>query len=172
MNSTIVKTNDLAAENPSKLLSYENELEENIVHLISKVPVCNINDLGGVAYDLFFTIPDAEGIVVLDGDKPVGLIMRHKYFQKIGAKFGQALYMRRPVSLLMDSSALVVDTSISVGRVGMLAMSRPQDNLYDYVLVIENGKYIGAISIHVFLVELSKKREQQIYKIPRSPKKN
>ena len=140
----------------------ENVSNEVIGDLVIDVPVVRINALGKTINDLFEKNSELEGIVVVDNDTPVGIIMRSYFYNKIGKQYGFALIMNRPVTILMDSMPLIVDYSADVSKVGVKAMNRPQSSLYDFIIIVKDGKYVGAVSIRLFLVELSKKREAEL----------
>ena len=49
--------------------------------------------------------PDTLVIPVVDGNRPVGLVERTAFLQKIAARFGHALYDLRPITFAMDPRA-------------------------------------------------------------------
>ena len=55
--------------------------------------------------------PDTLVIPVVDGDRPVGLVERTAFLQKIAARFGHALYDLRPITFAMDAEPAVVELS-------------------------------------------------------------
>ena len=117
---------------------------------------------GQMAMDIFDQDPAVEGLVVMENNSPVGIIMRTSFYQRMGTLYGHSLYMKRPVSLLMDQDIMKVEVTDNISRIGIQAMSREQSKLYDYILVYKNKVYLGVISIRLFLVELSKRNEAQI----------
>jgi two-component system chemotaxis sensor kinase CheA len=62
----------------------------------------------------------------------------------------------------METSILIVEASESISDVVIQAMNREHRKLYDYIVVTKGGKYFGAISIRMFLTELTKHRENHI----------
>ncbi len=129
---------------------------------VIEAPVIPVSAEGQAAKEIFDGNPGAEGIVVLEGQRPAGLIMRTSFFQKMGTLYGHSLYMTRSVRLVMESGMTLADMGESISRVGQQIMNRDQNNLYDYIVVNRNGSYQGVISIRHFLVELSKRNEAQI----------
>lgn len=61
--------------------------------------------------------------------------------------FGYSLYQNKPISEIMDRSFLSVDYQTPVSIVSFIAMSRPIEKLYDFIVVTENSKYIGTVTI-------------------------
>jgi two-component system chemotaxis sensor kinase CheA len=135
---------------------------QNIIgNLVIDIPTVTPNTLGKELHELFESMSELEGVIVLDNNFPIGLIMRSDYYNKIGTQYGFALIINRPITFIMDTTPLIVDYSAEVSQIGVRAMNRPQSSLYDFVIVIKDGKYMGAVSIRLFLVELSKKREHE-----------
>ena len=58
--------------------------------------------------------PDTLVIPVVDGDRPVGLVERTAFLQKIAARFGHALYDLRPITFAMDPEPAVVEAGVGV----------------------------------------------------------
>ena len=129
---------------------------------VFQVPTVNSTVDGQLVKDIFDNQPETEGVVVMENSIPVGIIMRTAFFQKIGTLYGHSLYMKRSVSILMETDIMKVDVSSNISKIGIQAMEREQSKLYDYIIVYKNMTYIGVISIRLFLVELSKRNEAQI----------
>ena len=138
------------------------EQEGGLREFVIQTPSLQADAEGQAAQELFDKHPEAEGIVVMEHSIPVGIIMRTMFFQTMGTRYGHSLYMSRHVRILMDTEFMKADASDGVSKVGLIAMNRTQSKLYDYILVYENGLYVGVISIRRFLVELSMRNEAQI----------
>lgn len=108
-----------------------------------------------VVYTIFNEDPPLEGIVVGQGNQPIGLVMRTHFFQRLSIKYGFDLFMKRTIDLVMDEDLLIVDYSISITEVSSLAMSRKQENLYDYVIVTKQDQVYGVVSIRELIMKLS-----------------
>ncbi len=135
---------------------------ENIGSLIENVPTCNLLDHGNKVFRIFEQDQSVEGVVVLDQEKPVGLLMRNMFYQMIGRLYGREVYLGRTVELMMNRDILVVDSSVDIADVGLMAVSRSQEFRYDFVLATDNSRYAGAVSISLFLMELYNRREREI----------
>lgn len=105
----------------------------------------------GQVVELFNNSKDFNVLTVLDSGKPVGLVMRDKLFAKLSNQYGFALYCKRPIKLLMNNQPLIVEWDTTIDIVSQLSMQRNDDNLYDAVIICQNGNYIGTISIQQLL---------------------
>ena len=106
-------------------------------------------------YSIFQTYPTIEGIVVVLKGKPIGLVMRTHFFQKLSTKYGYDLFMKRNIDLVMSKEFLTVDDSTSVTDVSTRAMSRIQETLYDLVIVTKDDQLSGIVSIRELIIKLS-----------------
>ena len=96
--------------------------EEIIGNLTIEIPSVLSTDTSKTLYDLFESMPGLEGVVVLEGGYPLGLIMRNLFFQKMAEQFGFSIYMNRPVTLLFDTSPMIMDYYTEISKVGIAAM--------------------------------------------------
>jgi diguanylate cyclase (GGDEF)-like protein len=94
-----------------------------------------------------FAASSVRGVVVLQGSKPVGLLMKNRLYFHLGSYYGVSLYHRRSVELVMDSSPLIVNADLPLEAVSKIAMSRDESTLYDLIIVVQDGRYVGVVSI-------------------------
>ena len=106
-------------------------------------------------YSIFEENPSIEGIVVGIKEKPVGIVMKINFFQKLSTKYGFDLYMKRNIELVMDHKVLMVDYFASITEVSSLAMKRQLENIYDLVIVTKMGNLCGIVSIRELIIKLS-----------------
>lgn len=138
------------------------EKEGGLEQFVIQVPTVKSTVDGQSVKDILEQNPEAEGVVVMENNNPVGIIMRTAFFQKMGSLYGHSLYSKRPVSILMDTDFMKADVSDNIARIGIQAMNREQSKLYDYIVIYKNKAYLGIVSIRLFLVELAKRNEAQI----------
>ncbi len=139
------------------------DIEGKIEQFVMQVPTVSPGAEGHEIKDLFENNPETEGIVVLENRQPVGLIMRTAFYQQIGSLHGHALYMKRPITLVMDSAMMIVEVEDNLSQIGIQAMNREQSKLYDFVLVRRGGEFLGVVSIRHFLVDLANRNAAQIH---------
>lgn len=136
--------------------------DQSIGNLVEQTRSFTASDPGSEIHAFFTDHPSAEGVVILDGQSPAGLVMRNDFYQKIGSLYGRDLFLRRAIKLIMNVHPLVVDVSVDIATIGLIAMNRSHDQIYDLVLITENEKYSGVVSIKRFMMELSQNREMEI----------
>lgn len=146
-----------------KSLANGSREEDNIRKLVEATHTFLPNTPGGELHDFFEGHPTAEGVVIVDAaQSPLGLVMRNEYYQKLGSLYGRDLFLKRPVKLVMNAHPLVVDVSVDIATISMIAMNRNQKELYDMVVITEDERFMGVVSIKRFMIELSRNREKEI----------
>lgn len=105
--------------------------------------------------DLLFTQnPTLRGIVVVREGRPIGQITRTHFYQKIGTRYGYNLFMGRQSQLIKKNHPLIVEKNIPITEVSTLSMQRPEEDLYDDVIVTKNGMFFGVVSVRNLLLNL------------------
>ncbi|KUO74466.1 MAG: diguanylate cyclase [Clostridia bacterium BRH_c25] len=116
-------------------------------------------------YDIFKKNPNCFGLCVIENEAPVGIVTQEKLALKLSGHYGFALNQNKTISKLMDRSFLSVDYKTPVSTVSSMALSRPNDKLYDFIVVTEEDKYIGTVTIKDLLqktteIEISAAKHQ------------
>jgi len=94
-------------------------------------------------YDLFTANENLFTIPIVDGEYPLGLINRHNFIHALAQKYGRALYDRRPISTLMDSSPLVVDVNTSLETLNRLIVDDNPNALLQGFFITQEDCYLG-----------------------------
>jgi diguanylate cyclase (GGDEF)-like protein len=100
--------------------------------------------------------PPMSSVVVVDGNKPVGLLMNYSLDRRLGTKYGVSLFYDREVSRLMDPSPLIVGIDMPVEEVAKVAMQRDNQKIYDDIIVTKDGDFVGTVSVQKMLDTLAK----------------
>ncbi|MCX7992007.1 MAG: CBS domain-containing protein [Proteobacteria bacterium] len=96
-----------------------------------------------------------DSIAVIDKDNnPLGLIVKQKFLMKLSERYAYDLYYKKDVSSLMADNPLIVTTEDDINSVIDRALTRPSDNVYDEIIVVdENKKFIGLISVKELIIQ-------------------
>ena len=90
---------------------------------------------------------EAKSACICENERPVGIIMKHNLDASMSGKYGYSLFANKPISRIMNTSPLVVDYFMPISVVAKSAMERPDDQLFDDVIVTKSGKYQGTVSM-------------------------
>ncbi|RAV10572.1 GGDEF domain-containing protein [Paenibacillus contaminans] len=132
-------------------MRYPNNAMWTIGHLAAPIRQFQKNVRISEAASFFNENEAAAGAVVVDGDIPVGLVIRDRLFQQLAGQYGFSLFWRKPIHHAMDANPLIVDEMLPVEEVSQMAMSRDKSNLYDLVIITRHGKMAGVASIRSIL---------------------
>lgn len=102
---------------------------------------------GNIVNRMFTNNPAVYGIPVVDNGNPVGLIMRNNFYANLATQYGVAVFMNRPIRLLMNKNPLIVDYNTSLAQVSRIAIGRRDEDLYDYIIITKDSKYYGITTV-------------------------
>lgn len=94
---------------------------------------------------------EVVGICVLDQEQVTGVLTREKLFQKLSGQYGFSLYRKKNIGDVAEKNFLMVDGRTSISSVAKIAMEREMDALYDFIVVKEEDKYAGIVTIQDLL---------------------
>ncbi len=110
----------------------------------------------GKVVQVFENNEHIQSVIIVNCNKPVGIVMRDKLYYRLGTKYGYAVYMDRPVKLIMNDNPMIVDYKTAIYDVSQMVVAREQTNIYDSIIVIRDGEYYGSVSIKSLLEQVSR----------------
>ncbi len=87
------------------------------------------------------------GVCVVEDGEVRGVVTRDELYKRLSGQYGYTLFSKKPVSAVMSTSFLQVDASESIESVSKKAMARGYENLYDFITVTRDGKYLGIVTV-------------------------
>ncbi len=106
-------------------------------------------DLGRRLNDSF------NALVVVREEEPVGLLLNYHLTRILNSQSHRAQFFDQPVTEVMDTSPLTVETDTPVVKVAQQAVSRERDRIYDPIIVTEKGRLTGIVPVHSLLEKLT-----------------
>lgn len=106
--------------------------------------------------ELFDVYEPINGLVIVEDNRPAGLLMYHNLNQLLGSQYGIPLYFDRPVSEVMDRMPLIIDENTTVEQISQVAMNRERKKLYDSIIITRDGNLAGVVSVQRLLDTLTK----------------
>ncbi|QNK42556.1 EAL and GGDEF domain-containing protein [Caproicibacter fermentans] len=98
-------------------------------------------------FDKLKNDPDAFGCCVVKDGAVLGVVTKSHFVLQLSGRYGFSLHQNKPVSFLMDTDFLSVESTTPINAVSNAAMSRPPEKLYDFIVVTRDGKYLGTVTI-------------------------
>lgn len=102
--------------------------------------------------------PDVPGAVIQKKGRAVGLIPRHKMFEKLGHRYGVELFFRKPIIELereLETNSFVLKNHIPINMAVKLALGRTQNHIYDPIIVEFEDKSLQLLDMYVLLLSQS-----------------
>jgi len=99
---------------------------------------------GAEVYDRFEREAGVLAIAVTDEEgRVVGLVERNDFFLKMAADYGRALFAKRPISVVMNKTPIIVDAKTQLTHFLSGAVETSAETLLKGFVVTENGRYFG-----------------------------
>lgn len=135
-NSALIKKDSLI-----KLISYTSPVS----------PETSIDEV----YSMFEKNSGLYSIPVVDMRKPIGIISRYTIFDKLAKQFARELYGKKPCTVFMDHTPLVVEKSMSLQAISNLITNMEPHHLSNGFIITDSGHYLGVSSGHALLREIT-----------------
>ncbi len=117
--------------------------------------------LGAEVFARFEREPDTLVIPVVDGDRPVGLVERAAFLQKLAAPLGHALYDQRPIHFAMDPEPAVIEAGVCVDASCEVVLKGGPAALLRGFIVTRNGRYHGVGVAATLLQAINERQREQ-----------
>lgn len=151
----------ISAYQPNKTMMNANSQADGIIPFLRESPIAHVSQTCKETIALFKKNQDSECVMVCDeAGKPVGLMMRNRFFMRLSQRFGVDLYYDKSIAELMDASPLIVDCGHDPQQLIDKALNRHDSELYDCVIVTREGKPAGVLTVSD-LLRLSRKLQQE-----------
>lgn len=157
---------DIRSENSKRNHVYHHNLSSIYIGNLSMPnPTVSPDQTAEDVYDLFLKKELIPGVAVVKDGIVVGSMTRTSIDHLMSGQFGYSLHAKRPIRLIMEAKPLQVEFTTPVDVVSKQAMSRSAPHLYDFIIVIKDGKYYGIVTIKELLdktmeIEVSNARHQ------------
>jgi EAL domain-containing protein (putative c-di-GMP-specific phosphodiesterase class I)/GGDEF domain-containing protein len=99
--------------------------------------------------------PDLESLPVVQAGQPVGLIDRHRFFDKFARPYQRELFGRRPCTMFMDDAPLVVDHAMTIQALSLALARGERRHLSDGFVITAEGRYLGLGTGHDLVHEIT-----------------
>ena len=101
--------------------------------------------------------PNVPGVVVADAGRLLGMVSRPTLFAQLSRPFGQELYLKRPIRLLLEADhhePLVLPGEMPVGEAAHAALQRSAEQVYEPVVIRDGDRY-KLLESHTLLIAQS-----------------
>ncbi|WP_438383682.1 methyl-accepting chemotaxis protein [Asaia sp. BMEF1] len=124
-----------------------NDLPRIMGDIVEVIPQLLPSEPGASVHDIFTGEANIMMIAIVDEDRhPVGLIDRQFFFGLMAGRFGRALYIGRPVRLLVKQAPIVVSDTLPIADFTQDLLRKDANDLYRGFMIARDGRYVGAAS--------------------------
>jgi len=102
-------------------------------------------------YEIMKLNPAITEFTVVENNIAVGFMTRTTLNETLGGRYGFTLFSKNPIRDIMHTDFFKVNYCKSIDYVSRLAMQRPFEQLYNPVVVEQDGKYTGIVTVKELL---------------------
>jgi len=114
-----------------------------IERMLQKAPAVSPDTPHGTVSAMFMADDALHTIALVDGQIPVGLLNREKFFDRYAKPYFKELYDRRPCALFAHASPLILDKHTGIETLTTVLTSEDQRYLTEGFIITEGGRYLG-----------------------------
>lgn len=123
-----------------------------LIDIAPFIPPVGPDLTGREIYERFEREPDTLAIAVVDeGGRPIGLVERNTFLVQMAARYGYALWARRPISHLMMTDPVIVDGDVTIEEFCRQGLGARPSELLHGLIVTCGGRYAGVGSMLALL---------------------
>ncbi len=131
--------------------NYNEKLKSSVYPIIGHLaksgytfsPDENVEDI----YEMIRVNPTITEFAIVDNGLTVGFMTKSRLSEIFGGRYGFSLYSKNSIRQLINTEFLRVNFNMPIDQVSRLAMQRPFERLYEPVVVENDGKYSGIVTI-------------------------
>lgn len=102
------------------------------------------SESGSAVMDIFKNHPDTHHICIINSkNRPIGVVERQKFLSLMSSPFSYALYHKRPVTLLMDHTPLMVEARTPILEFTKEILSQKISDINRSFIITHNQSYVG-----------------------------
>ncbi|WP_051250667.1 methyl-accepting chemotaxis protein [Paenibacillus harenae] len=160
---TMIEKKGHADVNAIAALQTEAQLHSSVrlADFLREAPTVSVDQTCREVITAFRRHAESECVIVTGGQGiPVGLMMRNRFFLKLGHRFSADLYYDKPITRIMDVNPLIADSHDEPQLLIDRALNREDSVIYDCVIVTDSGKLSGVLTVSD-LLKLSRRLQQE-----------
>lgn len=99
------------------------------------------------------------GVIITEHNRAIGVISRRKFFEQLGQLYGVAVYLKRPIKLMLQAIAanpLFFPLSTPIIEALVVALGRPPRLVYDPIIIELEGPTYRLLDVYTLLIAQSR----------------
>lgn len=133
----------------------EKDMAETAAVLIHPAPALSFDDQMGYTVKLFKDNPIYDVLAVLEDGRPIGTVHRSDLLELFSTQYGRALYENRPVTRILDTKAIIIESDTSLEQVSRLITEQDAVYLHQGLVITKDGQYQGIGNVRDLLKKIT-----------------
>jgi diguanylate cyclase (GGDEF)-like protein len=112
-------------------------------HLVIEAPALTTHDTNQDVINLFNRMPELHAVAVVQEDRPIGIINRRDFSERMAQPYTRELYGRKSCTAFMHEAPLLCDVRQSLESMADILRGQDQRYLSDGFVITRDGLYLG-----------------------------
>jgi len=156
---------DLAPEKISMIEKYhsqkyverfKNSIYPSIGYLSRKGYCFSPDEKAEDVYEMLILNPTITEFTLVENERAIGFMTRLGLNELFSGRYGYSIYSKKNILDLVNNDFLKVNHNMPIDYVSRIAMQRPFERLYNPIVVEQEGKYLGIVTIKDLLDAITK----------------
>jgi len=126
---------------------FKNSIYPSIGYLSRKGYCLAPNEKSEDVYEMLRFNPTITEFTIVENEVAIGFMTRLALNELFSGRYGYSLYSKKKILELVNNNFLKVNHNMPIDYVSRIAMQRPFDRLYNPIVVEQDGKYLGVVTI-------------------------
>ncbi len=103
--------------------------------------------------------PSLPGVIIIENNIVLGAFSRRKFLEQVGQHYGVAVYLKRPISVMLKAIApnhLLLSSTCTIQEAAELALNRPLGWTYEPIVVEFPDQTYHLLDIYILLLAQSR----------------
>ncbi len=148
LSKDIFKTNVKTGGTASSNNNFKTNYGKINVGCLSRAGFCfSPDEQTGIIYEKIKINSAITEFTVVENNIAIGFMTRAALNEKLGGRYGFSLFSKSPIHNIMTVDFMSVDYNTPVDLVARIAMQRPFEKLYNPIVVEQDGRYSGIVTV-------------------------
>jgi diguanylate cyclase (GGDEF)-like protein len=112
-------------------------------HLVIEAPALTVLDTNHDVINLFTRMPELHALAVVQDDRPIGIINRRDFSERMAQPYTRELYGRKSCTAFMHEAPLLCDVRQSLESMADILRGQDQRYLSDGFVITRDDLYLG-----------------------------
>ncbi|PAK54204.1 methyl-accepting chemotaxis protein [Paenibacillus sp. 7541] len=149
---TLLPTKDPIDETHVLVIQQEEVQSLSVLPYCRSVPVISETETCQEVLRVFARDKAIPCVVYETNGEPAGLIMRDAFYQRMMGRFAADLFYSRPACTFADLSPAMAELNDPVDKLLKLSLERPDAKFYDCVIVTEERRLVGVLTVRDLMI--------------------